>query len=191
MGNLYILANDFQYVDPSQGVTTLKAGKTIDDSLYNVASMQTGGAILYASNPAALAVAARLVSLDVNKGQQLSITESRRFDAIGSFVSGVTQLASVTHANSPFTVIEAQQLIEVDVTGGVCTVLFEASPAIGAKHDVKNIAGDPGTNPITVNGNGHNVEDPASLQTFSSTVNLVTRGASYSYKFDGTNWVLS
>ena len=109
-------------------------------------------------------------------------------------------VAVVTAANTPYTALPSDDLIEMESgsTGGppgvLVAVKFEASPAKGTSHTVKwwsyTTAGDP---PPAVNGNGKQVEaydTQSGISALGPTTNITTAGGYATWVYDGTDWVL-
>ncbi len=96
--------------------------------------------------------------------------------------------ATVTHATTGYVAKPSDVLIPVDVSGGVVTIKFEPAPALAARHTVKNFAGDAAIAPITVDGNGNNVEDPNNTQSYNATGQIRVQGDAVTWIYDGTQW---
>lgn len=168
------------------------AGETFDDTVTNLAPIQAAGGVLLPATNATIAAAAALAvsnrrrgqeGLGLNQGIMLAAALQSAGSAVGSTMASVT-------AGSTYTALASDSLIEVAATAAGSTVKFEAAPVKGSQHTVKNTTGDSSANPITIDGNGKNVEDPNLLQTFSATVQMKVAGASATWIYDGTHWVL-
>ena len=95
---------------------------------------------------------------------------------------------SKNHAASPYTLAKGESVF-VDVSGGVVTIKMPLTASrVGEKHTVTDDVGDASANNITVDGNGHNVEDPNTPGTFSATVLISVKSASVDWRWDGSKW---
>jgi len=113
-----------------------------------------------------------------------------------SQVSGSTT-AVVTSANTPYTALPTDSLIEVESAGAFREVLFEAAPSTGKRHTVKWWSYAGGGDPLPeVSGNGKQIEASAGGTPFAglsglvATTNLPTPGGSVTWEYDGTQWVI-
>lgn len=75
----------------------------------------------------------------------------------------------------------------VDTSGSSFTTLAATQIWNGKRIRVRDTTGSFGTNAWTLNGNGVNVEDPASRGTFAATVTLNTANMSAEWMFDHAN----
>jgi hypothetical protein len=78
-------------------------------------------------------------------------------------------------------------LVLYDPTGGTFTVNAPATPTKGERWAAKNVSTD--ITGITIDGNGNNIENPATSTLVASFSTAVALGI-ISYIFDGTNWVV-
>jgi hypothetical protein len=188
----YVLANDIMLTDRGL-VRRLPAGKIIDDRQFNIALLQTLGALLVPVSGAALARSAQLLKQQ-RRGLTPNFDIATRTDSVDPFLtptvgSSPTTRAYANESNSPYLVLATDDLIFVDnsVAGAQVTVLFEAAPAAGAVHQViwwKSMS-PPGRPPI-VSGNGAQIADWNSASGFTSigpTTSITALGSSGKWEF--------
>ena len=89
-------------------------------------------------------------------------------------------VTEITDADSPYAVLETDKTIFADATAGTVEVDFPAVSLQGRIVAVRNV-GD-GTNAVTVDGNGNNVEGAA-------TDSLAGAGDGAQYQFTGIEWL--
>jgi len=80
----------------------------------------------------------------------------------------------------------AGERVKFDPSGGTFPLDFPAFPAPDTIVSFKNCSTS--TTAITLDGNGSNVEDPASPGGGSATVSMSGAGAGLDYQYDGTQW---
>jgi hypothetical protein len=105
------------------------------------------------------------------------------------FVSGgrIQGMVSVV-TGTPTTLNETDEIANCQTTGGTTVVNLYAAAATELRALVFDDNNNAATNNITVNGNGHNLEDPNNAGTFSSSVVIKTNSQSICWMFDGTVW---
>jgi hypothetical protein len=105
------------------------------------------------------------------------------------FVSGgrLQGLISVV-TGTPATLTATNEIASCQTTGGTIIVNMNAAPATELRALVFDDNNNAATNNITVNGNGHNLEDPNNAGTFSASVTIKTNSQSVCWVFDGTVW---
>lgn len=103
-------------------------------------------------------------------------------------VSPNTGFSSVTNVPSggSVNVVGLDQLFVCDPTSNTCTITAPASPTVNMRFTVKDATFTSATNNIIVNGNGRTLENPASLGTYASPINIATNGRSATWAFDPT-----
>jgi hypothetical protein len=80
-------------------------------------------------------------------------------------------------------------LTNVDVSGGPQTRTFDGAPSQFEVHTIKVSAGNSAIAPVTVNGNGKNLEDPNSPGVYGPSVQIKSGpGAAVTWQYDGTRW---
>lgn len=85
------------------------------------------------------------------------------------------------------TVVGFDQLLLCDPTSGGCTVNAPPSPLANLRFTVKDATGQAAPlKPITVNGNGRNLEDPGNPGFYTSTVNLTATARATTWAYDPT-----
>ena len=94
----------------------------------------------------------------------------------GGFTPTATQVGPVYAA-------AAWDSVNADTTGASFTVTLPATPQTGDRIEVIDQTGQFATNPLTVSGNGNNVEGGA-------TKDLHTAYGVYEFVFDGTQWTV-
>jgi hypothetical protein len=107
-----------------------------------------------------------------------------RFSALKA---GMT-IANVTNVNSPYTAVATDDLILVDESGGTASVLFEAAPLNATRHTVKWWKWGSTSPPVSVNGNGKNIEKADSTATYAATTAITQQGQAVTWEYDGTQW---
>ena len=93
--------------------------------------------------------------------------------------SELGNVTEITDADSPYAVVELDHSIFADATAALVEVDLPATPAIGRIVTIRN-SGD-GTNAVTVDGNGNNVEGGA-------TDSLAGAGDGHRYQYTGIEW---
>ena len=85
------------------------------------------------------------------------------------------------------TVVGFDQLLLCDPTSGGCTVNAHPSPLAGLRFTVKDATAQAAPlKPITVNGNGRNIEDPGSPGFYTSTITITATAMSVTWAYDPT-----
>lgn len=106
--------------------------------------------------------------------------------------SGYTSVVNVASGGST-TVTGFDQLIVCDPSSVTCTVTAPLTPLPNMRFTVKDatFTAD-GVHFIAVNGNGKTLENPASIGTYASPINLTTAGRSATWAYDPTRlrWTL-
>lgn len=102
-------------------------------------------------------------------------------------------LARVNTGTSPLILVVFQRA-SVDVSGGPVIVAAPASPADNDMIGCKATIGNPGLagHSLTVQGNGHAIEDPAVPGTYPVNVVLTAASQSVDWQYDATNarWMI-
>lgn len=99
--------------------------------------------------------------------------------------TGFTSVVNVPSGGS-VNVVGLDQLFVCDPTSNTCTITAPASPTVNLRFTVKDATFTAGSNAIIVQGNGRTLENPASLGTYSSPINITTNGRSATWAFDPT-----
>ena len=114
--------------------------------------------------------------------------------ATGPAGSSGGTFATVTSANSVYTVLSTDSLIEFDESNGLlATVQMPVAPTLGERHTFKWWNWTIASPPPAVSGNGHPIEswpNPLGANALSTETNITTQGGQGTWQFDGTNWVL-
>lgn len=85
------------------------------------------------------------------------------------------------------TVVGFDQLVLCDPTSGGCTVNAHPAPLAGLRFTVKDATAQSAPlKPITVNGNGRNIEDPGNPGFYTSTITITATGMSVTWAYDPT-----
>jgi hypothetical protein len=111
----------------------------------------------------------------------------RVLDTLGStavlFDDMVTQVVSITSADSPYAARDDDHTIFVDTSGGAVTVTLTPAAAItGREYIIKKTTGD--ANAITIDPNGAETIDGAATHVFGGAVAMDSR----TVQSDGTSW---
>ena len=96
-------------------------------------------------------------------------------------VSFLTKAGTTKTAN--YTVLDTDQCIYVDSSGGAFTITLEASPSTNKEIEIIDSVGSCGTNNVTVDGNGNNVVG-------STTALMNGNYIAFVLKYNGTQWNL-
>jgi hypothetical protein len=116
-------------------------------------------------------------------------TASPTFTGIVTMASQVStgsqtrQVVTKTNADSPYAVGATDYVILANTSGGNLTITLPASPAQGRWLEIKNIQG--GTNILTVDRNGKNIDSSAA--NFTTSTNNLSRTFVYDATF---GWAL-
>lgn len=86
-----------------------------------------------------------------------------------------------TLKTSNYTVLITDYVIGIGTLAGSITITLPASPASGDQYIVKDVNGSAGTYPVTVAGNGANIDG-------SSTFKLSQNYAAYTFLYTGSQW---
>ncbi len=89
-------------------------------------------------------------------------------------------VAGWTVQTSAYTASVMERVL-ADTTGGAWTLTLPGSPAAGDAVEVADGYGSFGTNSLTIDGNGNNING-------SSSVTLSTNGARFTFVYDGAEW---
>jgi len=119
-----------------------------------------------------------------------------------SFVyNGTTWISSLTNNISPNTgyssvinvasggsasIVGLDQLFVCDPTSNTCTITAPATPTVNLRFTVKDATFTANTHNIVVQGNGRTLEDPATLGTYTSPININVAGRSATWAYDPT-----
>jgi len=94
---------------------------------------------------------------------------------------GIIKNSSTKTAN--YTVLDTDQRIYVDSSGGAFTITLESSPATDRELEIIDSVGSCGTNAVTVAGNGNNING-------ATPQNMNANYDSWHIVFNGTQWNL-
>lgn len=89
---------------------------------------------------------------------------------------------TVTHAQSPYTMLAHDTIIDVDTSGGAVSIILNSTLPTNQEVMVRDKTGNAGANPITITATAGTVLGPPGTGTVN--VNYDYRA----WKFDGTNW---
>lgn len=84
---------------------------------------------------------------------------------------------TITHADSPYDVLDSDQTLLVDTSGGVVTIVLPADPDNGRYLYVKRTTTDGNT--LTIDGNGNDIDGSA-----SDFVDANAGLSNYTFQFD-------
>jgi hypothetical protein len=118
--------------------------------------------------------------VDANGNETDTITNSAAASA--------TTILRANHAGTPYTPTNAQQIVFVDVSGGVVTIHSPVAPVDGQSFTVDNTAGDASVSNITVDAaGGKTLQDPNSLGAApAASIALSVKGASATWIWGAT-----
>lgn len=110
-------------------------------------------------------------------------TQVPYFVKVGNvFLSASQQSKVTTPGGYPYTIVPDQDYyILADSSGGAVTVKLPATPLSGDTYVVKDASGTSLANPITVDGNGNNIDG-------GPTFLIDSNYAAYTFIFNGTIW---
>lgn len=98
--------------------------------------------------------------------------------------SGYTSVVNVV-SGATVTVVGFDQLLLCDPTSSGCTVFAPANPVTNMRFTVKDATATATVGrPITVNGNGKSLENPASPGTYTSPITITVPTTSVTWAFD-------
>jgi hypothetical protein len=98
--------------------------------------------------------------------------------------SGYTSVVNVV-SGATATVVGFDQLVLCDPTSSGCTVFAPANPVINMRFTVKDATATASVGrPITVNGNGKSLENPANPGTYTSPITITAPTTSVTWAFD-------
>lgn len=98
--------------------------------------------------------------------------------------SGYTSVVNVVSGGTTI-VVGFDQLILCDPTSAGCTVFAPATPVTNMRFTVKDATAQASAaRPITVNGNGKSLENPAVPGTYASPITITTATSSVTWAFD-------
>lgn len=122
-------------------------------------------------------------------GTQLALVSS---SAGGGGGTGGGTVKALTHASTAYTTASTDVLVEVDVSGGALVgAITLANKAIGGTVTIKDSKGLAENTNIGVTAGTVPIEDPNAPGTISAgTKNIKVGGATVTWMYDGTNWVL-
>jgi hypothetical protein len=207
----FVLAADY-----NDRANLLRAGKVLDDTLFNVACMQADGAVVIAASASVLAKAARLQSVGrsgavgefaplVDKVSTVELSspgptgQVLTSDGAGGWGSAPIPPAGsvlwIPVAAGATVAVAANAAYKEDSTGALVTNNLLSAPPNGTTAIFK-LEGISVLNPTKiVAGAGDTVEDPQNAGTFSAVAGFVvlsTIGALFGVKYDSVahQWAL-
>lgn len=181
----WILINAVKWTD-GNGTSVLLPGRTIDDSVYSVASLQAAGAQLWPANEPYVAAAATLVAnMKAAKGINVETMEAIMHSAVGTalgYKAIPTKGADLTDGDETLKVTDGKlRMVPASTLGADRTKTLSATGA--QKEDVIRIS--------RIDNSAHQlivVDGP-------SSATLLTMAASHQgfaeFYFNGTNWILT
>lgn len=120
------------------------------------------------------------------------ITLTQTFNASGNTFtiastgsSSVLTFTTVTHAQSPYTVLSTDQFLEVDTTGGAVTIKLPNAPTTGRSIIIKDYKGNSSTFAISVTTVGGTVTIDG-----QTTYTMASNWSSITVAFDSANYYI-
>jgi len=167
-----------QYIGTATGVTTL----AFNPGNFNVASNVPVGTITSISVGAGLAGGGSSGAVAI----ALALTQALIESALGYVPAPIGSLGIVsTSESASFTTQSAFNTYFVDTSGGAITVTLNPTPKVNEVAEIWDATGYAGTNPISFNGNGHNIGGGATVAAF-----IQIGYGSARLIFAGTQWLV-
>ncbi len=120
---------------------------------------------------------------NITAGSNITITNAAGSITIDADGGGILNLTAITDADTPYTVLAADEYLSCDVSGGVLTIRLANAPTTGRVVILKDAGGDAATNNITVTtvGGAVNIDGAATfvMNTNFEAANFIFNGATY------------